>query len=113
LHGFSNEKENIMNDVKTVSVPEFDAAVSAAIARTVEPRSLSAIARDIRRTWPKIYFAAVPYLQAMAQLDGIDSDYGQDSAKSIVLYFLSNATTWRGEDARRLKAELKKLAGIK
>ena len=27
----------------------------------------------------------------------------------IVRYFLSNATTWRGEDARRIKAELKAL----
>lgn len=33
--------------------------------------------------------------------------------RSIVLYFLSNATTWRGDDARRIKAELKKLAGVK
>ena len=32
-----------------------------------------------------------------------------DDGGSIVLYFLSNATTWRGEDARRIKAELKSL----
>jgi hypothetical protein len=31
----------------------------------------------------------------------------------MVLYFLANATTWRGEDAKRIKAELKKLAGVK
>jgi hypothetical protein len=30
-----------------------------------------------------------------------------DDAKSIVSYFLCNATTWRGEDARRIKKELK------
>jgi len=76
-------------------------------------RSLSAIARDIRRTWPCVYFGAVPYLGAMEQLERIQDSYGRDSAKSIVLYFLSNATTWRGDDARRIKAELKKLAGIK
>jgi len=27
----------------------------------------------------------------------------------IVRYFLSNATTWRGETARRIKAELKQM----
>jgi hypothetical protein len=46
-------------------------------------------------------------------LTNITDNYGQDSGKSMVLYFLANATTWRGEDAKRIKAELKKLAGVK
>jgi hypothetical protein len=70
-------------------------------------RAIRTIAADIRRTWPKPYFGAVPYLDAMSSLDGITDSYGWDSADSIVRYFLSNATTWRGEDARRIKAELK------
>jgi len=70
-------------------------------------RSLSEIAREIRNDWKPVYFGAVPYLQAMQTLDSIDDDYGMDSAKSIVLYFLSNASTWRGETAKRIKAELK------
>jgi hypothetical protein len=76
-------------------------------------RSISAIARDISRAWPKPYFGAVPYLDAMHSIERITDSYFADSAKSVVLYFLSNATTWRGDDARRIKAELKKLAGIK
>jgi hypothetical protein len=28
----------------------------------------------------------------------------------VVLYFLSNARTWKGEVAKRVKAELKKMA---
>jgi hypothetical protein len=36
-----------------------------------------------------------------------------DTGKSIVLYFLSNAGTWRGETAKRVKAELKKMVGLK
>lgn len=76
-------------------------------------RALSTIAADIRAHWPKVYFGAVPYLDAMRQLTHIGDNYGCDDAKSIVLYFLSNATTWRGDDARRIKAELKALAGIK
>jgi hypothetical protein len=70
-------------------------------------RPLSTIARDIRATWPKVYFGAVPYLQAMAQLDTVNDKYGLDDARSIVNYFLANAGTWRGDDARRIKAELK------
>jgi len=73
-------------------------------------RSLSEIAADIRRDWRKPYFGAVPYLQAMSSLEKITDDYGADSAKSVVLYFLSNANTWKGEVARRIKAELKALA---
>lgn len=74
---------------------------------TVQPRSLRDIAREIRVTWTKPYFGAVPYLDAMRDLDKITDSYYADSADSIVRYFLSNATTWRGEDARRIKAELK------
>lgn len=71
-------------------------------------RPLYTIAADIRAHWPKVYFGAVPYLDAMAELDAITGGaYYADSAVSVVLYFLSNATTWRGEDARRIKAELK------
>jgi len=72
-------------------------------------RSLSAIAADIRKNWPKVYFGAVPYLEAMAQLEKIEDEYYNDSAVSIVSYFLSNATTWRGPEAKRIKAELKRL----
>jgi hypothetical protein len=73
-------------------------------------RPLYVIAREIKATWPKVYFGAVPYLDAMGSLDSINDTYGYDDAKSVVLYFLSNATTWRGDDARRIKAELKSLA---
>jgi hypothetical protein len=77
------------------------------------PRTLRAIAREIQTDWKRVYFGAVPYLSAMATLESITDNYGCDDAKSIVLYFLSNATTWRGETARRIKVELKTLAGLK
>ena len=70
--------------------------------------TLSEIAVEVRRDWVKPYFGAVPYIQAMATLDNISQNYGLDSGKSIVAYFLSNATTWRGETARLVKAELNK-----
>ena len=76
-------------------------------------RPLSTIANEIARSWAKPYFGAVPYIAAMRTLGSIEEDYHYESGKSIVLYFLANAGTWRGEDARRIKAELKALAGIK
>ena len=53
--------------------------------------------------------AALPYLEAMTELNSVAEHYGADPGGTIVLYFLSNAGGWRGEDARRIKAELKQL----
>ena len=69
-------------------------------------RPLYAIANEIRKDWKKVYFGAVPYLQAMSTLNSVDDTYISDSARSIVNYFLSNASTWRGETAKRIKKEL-------
>lgn len=70
-------------------------------------RPLHEIADEIRKTWPKVYFGAVPYLDAMRYMDTVSDQFGADNGKGIVLYFLDNAKTWRGDDARRIKAELK------
>ena len=72
-------------------------------------RTLSTIAREIRRDWAKPYFGAVPYLEAMGYLGEITDRYYYDSGDSVVRYFLANATAWRGETARRVKAELKSM----
>jgi hypothetical protein len=76
-------------------------------------RPLYEIAREIRKDWTsggkKVYFGAVPYLDAMETLNQITEDYFCDSGESIVVYFLANAQTWKGETARRVKAELNKL----
>jgi hypothetical protein len=73
-------------------------------------RPLHEIADEIYQDWSKVYFGAVPYLDAMASLNKITDNYYFDSAKTIVLYFLSNAGTWKGETAKRIKAELKAMA---
>lgn len=72
-------------------------------------RPIYTIAREIGRLWTKPYFGAMPYLNAMHGLHAISDNYGLDSGKSVVLYFLANASTWRGPDAKRIKAELKAL----
>jgi hypothetical protein len=79
-----------------------------AYIKTAEARSLSEIAAEIRADWgPKVNFGAKPYLDAMQSLQTMDDMYGMDDASSIVAYFLSNANTWRGETAKRVKTELK------
>lgn len=70
-------------------------------------RSLNTIANDIRKDWAKPHFGAVPYLDAMRSLDTMQDKYYFDDAESVVRYFLSNATSWKGETARAIKAELK------
>jgi hypothetical protein len=77
---------------------------------TKQARSLSTIAAEIRKDWNNVYFGAKPYLDAMSTLDSVKDSYDMDSGQSIVRYFLANAGTWRGEVARRVKAELKALA---
>jgi hypothetical protein len=73
----------------------------------METRPIYQIANEIANDWrDKVYFGAKPYLRAMSTLSNITDRYGCDSADSIIRYFLSNATTWRGETARRVKKEL-------
>ena len=73
-------------------------------------RSIWEIAEEIKELWPNVNYAARPYLDAMHALTSIDDMYMMDDARSIILYFLSNARSWRGPDAKRIKAELKKLS---
>ena len=78
-------------------------------SKAMQHRPLSNIAHDIRRDWKNVNYAAKPYLAAMFELDQVTDQYMYDSGKSVVLYFLSNASTWRGPVAKVIKAELKSL----
>ena len=69
-------------------------------------RPIYEIAREIKKDWKNVYFGAKPYLDAMFSLDSIKDDYMLDTGSSVVAYFLSNATTWRGPVARAIKKEL-------
>jgi hypothetical protein len=69
-------------------------------------RPIHAIARDIKKDWVKVNYAAKPYLDVMTGLDSLNDKYGYDSARHIVLYFICNAGTWRGPVAKAIKAEL-------
>jgi hypothetical protein len=69
-------------------------------------RSLASIASDIRKNWVKVSPYAKPYLEAMESLDQITGRYYEDTAESVVLYFLCNAHSWKGETAKAIKKEL-------
>lgn len=76
-------------------------------------RTLRQIAIEISADWQKVNYGAKPYLEAMMQLNSVTDSYGYDSGKTVVLYFLSNASTYRGETAKQLKNELKTLLKCK
>ena len=76
-------------------------------------RKIYTITKEITEDWKNPYFGAKPYIQAMQSLGGIDDYYGVEPAKDIIMYFLANAGTWRGEVARRVKKELNQLIGRK
>lgn len=82
-------------------------------------RTFSDIAVEALNLWkakygkklPASFIGAVPYLQAMLSCLTTDKNalYGCETLETIVLYFLANVTSWRGEDAKRIKAELKEM----
>ena len=70
-------------------------------------RTIRTIAVEIAQTWGDgVNFAAKPYLDAMLEDDG-SGMYYCDPMSDVVARFLCNASTWRGNDARRIKAELR------
>jgi hypothetical protein len=74
-----------------------------------DKRQVNTIAHEILSLWKNPYFGAVPYLNAMQYLHTVNDMYLYDDGKSIVRYFLANAKTFKGDDAKRLKLELKSM----
>ena len=75
------------------------------------PRSLGEIALEIERECgdKRWYVYAEAYVTPMKSLNTITDQYYADSADNIVRYALANLGSWRGETARRVKAELQEL----
>ena len=80
-------------------------------------RPINKIAAEIIAEWgpecctdprkcPAYQDFAMPYLWAMLNVSSVKDMYGLETADGIVLRFLSNVQNWRGETARRIKAEL-------
>lgn len=70
---------------------------------------LSQIADVVFADWKDISPYALPYVEAMMNLNSINDTYGSDDASSVISYFLVNAKKWQGETARRVKAHLNAL----
>ena len=88
----------------------------------MQNRQINEIAAEIKSDWKKVNYFARPYLDAMLYINSIDENYkndgennlnripyilGHDDAKSIVTNFIKSSSDWRGENARRIKKELK------
>ena len=73
----------------------------------MEKRMLCDIASEIARDWKPVNYAAKPYLDAMQSMGDITDSYMMENGSGIVARFLCNAGSWRGEAAKRIKAELK------
>lgn len=98
-----------MTTMQAVSLSGLSQDHDAKQPRTI--REIQAIALEIRRVWPNVHYSAEPYLVAMTRMFTVNDHYGFESGRDILTRFLANAKTWRGEDARRLKAEIKALLG--
>lgn len=107
-----------------VIVSEFRTLTPAwadAYRRSMPKRTVSDIAREIFSLWRPVDPGARPYLEAMLSMDyssfihpdspTTERMYGAEPARDVVERFLSNASTFRGEDARRVKLELRQLVG--
>ena len=72
-------------------------------------RKLSEVAKEIKQDWKNVSVYARPYVDAMESLSTVNENYIAEDGRTVVLYFLSNAGSWRGEVAKRVKQELKKM----
>ena len=85
-----------------------DIATLARMAADDAPRLL-----ERGRDWTERTHPAAPYLAAMLDMRGVTAEniravsWGHDDAEGVVLRFLDNATAWRGETARAVKAALR------
>jgi hypothetical protein len=76
-------------------------------------RPLYEICNEIRKDWRPMPNYAKAHFEAIECATDISEMYGLDSVKSEVCYFLSSASTWKGDVARRIKIELKQMVGLK
>ena len=85
---------------------------TAARMKTIAEGDLSDIAsvirRDLREQRKSVPPAAAPYLDALGALSSMNDMYDMDSAKTVVAYLLSNLSSYKGETAKAVKAELKR-----
>ncbi len=75
-------------------------------------RPLYQIALEIDAHWPTPSPHAKAYLKAMRYLIGIEDAFSAGHARRIVRCFLLYSKEWQGEEAERIKAELRDLGKL-
>lgn len=65
--------------------------------------------RYLGLTQPPYVIASMVYLKPLLQISSWDGYYGAETAIGIAAYALSNLSRWSGIEARRAKAELRKI----
>lgn len=88
------------------------------IDRAQNAETWASLARVIVADWgpQKMYFGAVPYVQALASIHHFSVNYafyGAETVHSVAMYFLSNAQSWRGPVAQVVKGIIKSKLGVK
>jgi hypothetical protein len=74
---------------------------------------MESIAKSKGKYWRQMFPYLHQYADAMLSLNSVDDNYMFDSGRMVVGGFLSNCSTWRGETAKRIKTELRKMIGLK
>lgn len=81
----------------------------------MKDKTIAELAALVREDWKNPYFGARTYIKAMLEIHKHDPRqvmYGDEQAVSVIKYFLANASKWRGDIARQVKAELKERVGL-
>ena len=72
-----------------------------------EPRPIWRIAQEINKSWKTVEYSARPFLEAMRLMERIHDNVDDVPGPAVVKGFLDHARNWRGNDAQRIKAELR------
>lgn len=70
-------------------------------------RTLKEIFEEVFADWRKMSPYAKPYADALRILNSPNDAYIFERGRDLIPYFLANAGGWRGDVAKRVKAELR------
>ena len=76
--------------------------------KNLQSLTIAQLAHLAALDWEKPWYAAVPYLNAMHEMADINDRVFNDEGRHVVNYFLGNATRWKGDNAKAIKAELRR-----
>lgn len=87
---------------------ETEQRLLATLLSQLPKMSINELAVLIEKNWQKSSPYAIPYIEAMHSHNTLKDKFYAETAENIIMYFLCNAATWRGETARLVKSELRR-----